>query len=104
MDIRSKFPLLAESGIVYLDSASTTQKPKAVIEGVAEYLSSSYANIHRGSYALSEQSEILYKKSKKAVATLIDAESSNEIIFTSNATGAFNLLAQSLNISGLLKK
>jgi cysteine desulfurase/selenocysteine lyase len=103
-DIRSDFPIFeSHPDLVYLDSASTAQKPAAVIDAVAEYLERGYANIHRGSYELSELSESLYKESKIAVARLIGAESHYEIAYSNNATGAFNLLAGSMARSGWLK-
>ncbi len=102
--IRSDFPIFeSHPDLVYLDSASTAQKPAAVIDAVAEYLEQGYANIHRGSYELSELSESLYKESKVAVARLIGAASHYEINYSNNATGAFNLLAASMARSGWLK-
>lgn len=103
-NIRSDFPIFeSHPNLVYLDSASTAQKPAVVIDAVAEYLERGYANIHRGSYELSEVSESLYKESKIAVARLIGAESHYEIAYSCNATGAFNLLAFSMARSGWLK-
>ena len=89
--------------LVYLDSTATAQKPSHVIEGMSEYLRSSYANIHRGSYDISEQSEKLYEDSKKMVAKHIWAESWREIVYTANSTYALNILAQSLQRSHKLK-
>lgn len=65
---------------------------------------SSYANIHRGSYDISEISEKLYEDSKKIVAKHIGADSWREIIYTGNSTYALNFLAQSIWRTGLLKK
>lgn len=63
------FPIFqTHPDLVYLDSTATSQKPTSVIDGISEYLSSSYANIHRGSYEISEISEKLYEDSKKIVA------------------------------------
>ncbi len=68
-NFQKDFPVFTtHPDIVYLDSASTSQKPTHVIEGVAEYLRSGYANIHRGAYELSEISEKLYTDSKKSIA------------------------------------
>jgi len=68
MDIKKDFPIFQNNpGLVFLDSTSTTQKPSYVIDGVKEYLETHYANIHRGSYSLAENSEKLYIDSKKEV-------------------------------------
>ena len=90
------FPIFGEHPeIVYLDNAASTQKPKAVIEWVSDYLKNSYANIHRWLYPLSDQSEELYYKSKCALAKLINCKP-NEIIYSYNSTYCLNLLAQAL--------
>ena len=104
-NFRKDFPVFTtHPDLVYLDSASTTQKPAYVIDEVAQYLRSGYANIHRGAYRLSEISEQLYIDSKKAVARYINAQSLHEIVYTTNATGAFNLLVSTLELSGKLQK
>ncbi len=104
-NFKSDFPVFqAHPNLVYLDNTATTQKPAYVIDGVADYLRTSYANIHRGSYELSEISERLYEDSKKIVAKHIGAESWREIIYTGNSTYALNFLAQSIWRTGLLKK
>ena len=89
--------------IVYLDNAATTQKPKAVIQWVSDYIKDSYANIHRGLYPLSDKSEELYYQSKCALAELINAKPS-DIIYSYNSTYCLNLLAQSLVNSKILWK
>ena len=81
--------------LVYLDNAASTQKPRAVIDGVSNFLKNDYANIHRGLYALSEKSEGLYYESKCALAKLINCKPS-EIIYSHNSTYCINLLAQAL--------
>lgn len=101
MDYKKDFPLLHNSSIVYLDSAATTQKPSFVIDGMKNFLETHYANIHRGAYTLSDQAGLLYDASKKAFADLIGAHSS-EVAYTYNATYAFNILVQSLVLSGKL--
>lgn len=104
-NIKKDFPIFGtHPDLVYLDSTATTQKPAMVIDGVAEYLRSSYANIHRGSYDISELSEKLYEDSKKIVAKHIGADSWREVIYTGNSTYALNLLSQSLYRSHKLKK
>ena len=81
--------------LVYLDNAASTQKPKAVINWVSDFLKNDYANIHRGLYSLSEKSEELYYESKCALAKLINCKPS-EIIYSHNSTYCINLLAQAL--------
>lgn len=104
-NIKQDFPIFkTHPDLIYLDSTATAQKPTMVIDGVAEYLRSSYANIHRGSYDISEISEKLYEDSKKIVAEHIGAESWREIIYTGNSTYALNLLAQSIWRTKKLKK
>lgn len=101
---KSDFPLLMQHpDIVYLDNAATTQKPAMVIEKMSNFLTHSYANIHRGSYALSEAAELEYQRSKTLVAELINC-SPKELIYSYNATAAINLLAQSLVNSQVLQK
>lgn len=105
MSIRSDFPIFTNNpDLVYLDSASTAQKPSVVIDGMRDFMERDYANIHRGAYSLSERSEELYDASKKAVARLIGARSTAEINYTYNATYALNLLVTSLVRSKWLKK
>lgn len=104
-NIKQDFPIFqTHPDLVYLDSTATSQKPDMVIDGVADYLRSSYANIHRGSYDISEVSEKLYEDSKKIIAKHIGAESWREIIYTGNSTYALNFLSQSIWRTGLLKK
>jgi cysteine desulfurase/selenocysteine lyase len=94
---RSDFPIFStHPNLVYLDSASTAQKPKMVQDAMREIMQERYANIHRGSYILSEMSETLYEDSKELVRKMIGAESRHEIIYSYNATYASNLLARSL--------
>jgi cysteine desulfurase/selenocysteine lyase len=105
LNIKKDFPIFTtHPDLVYLDSTATSQKPSHVIDGVADYLRSSYANIHRGSYEISEISEKLYEDSKKIVAKHIGAESWREVIYSGNSTYALNLLSQSIWRTGLLKK
>ncbi len=81
--------------LVYLDNAASTQKPKAVIDWVSDFLKNDYANIHRGLYSLSEKSEELYYESKCKLAEFINCKPS-EIIYSYNSTYCINLLAQAL--------
>ena len=90
------FPIFSKHpDLVYLDNAASTQKPKAVIDWVADFLRNDYANIHRWLYSLSEKSEELYYESKCKLAELINCKPS-EIIYSYNSTYCINLLAQAL--------
>ncbi len=94
--VRLDFPILAGSmqdqPLVYLDSGATSQKPRAVIDAVNAYYSQSNANVHRGIYALAEEATALYEAARATIATWINA-STEETIFTRNATEAINLVA-----------
>jgi cysteine desulfurase / selenocysteine lyase len=101
---RSDFPIFqTHPDLVFLDSASSAQKPSTVIDAISTYLSSSYSNIHRGAYDLSMESSLLYDKAKQAVAQKLSCRA-DEIVFTYNATYAFNLLTRWLVKSGILSK
>jgi cysteine desulfurase/selenocysteine lyase len=99
------FPLFtSHPETIYLDSASTAQKPQKVIDALTNILTHSYANIHRWAYDLSEKAEVLYEGSKEKVRLFLSASSKHEIIYTYNATYAINFLARSLVKSGMLVK
>lgn len=89
---------------VFLDNASTTQKPRYVIDRLRDFLSYDYANIHRGAYDLSERSETVYDASKAKVRDFLNARSTAEIVYTYNATYAANILSSTLVRNGWLKK
>ncbi len=89
--IRRDFPLL-NPGEAYLDNAATTQKPQAVLDAVTEYYRKSNANPLRGLYALSVEATREYEDAREAVRSFINAKSTEEIIFTRNATESLNLI------------
>jgi len=95
--IREDFPILKQnlySGqLVYFDNGATTQKPNSVINIINEYYSKYNSNIHRGVHYLSEKMTQAYESARKTVKTFINAESENEIIFTSGTTDSINLVA-----------
>lgn len=102
VQFKKNFPIFTSNPeLIFLDNASTTQKPQHVIDAVSKFVSHDYANIHRWSYDLAVRSEELYHKSKTQVGKLINC-SADEIIYTYNATASSNLLAQSLCLSGVL--
>lgn len=98
---KADFPLLAREvdgiPITYLDSASTTPKPRAVIDAVTRYYTEMGANVHRGVHPLGEASTQAFERARHAVASLIGA-SPQEIVFTRNATESFNLVAQGMGL------
>lgn len=85
--------------IVYLDSAATTQKPQVVIDAIDNYYKTSNANPHRGAYALSVAATDAYDEAREKVKNFINSKYVEEIIFTKNATEAFNLLARSYGMT-----
>lgn len=95
--IREDFPILQRKvygkPLVYLDNAATTQKPRAVVDSITEEYYSVNANVHRGVHFLSQQATELHEGSRKTVRDFINAQSTNEIIFTRGTTESINLLA-----------
>lgn len=85
--------------IAYLDSAATTQKPNSVIEAIKNYYENINANPHRGAYELSVLATEAYDEAREKLRKFINAQYSEEIIFTKNATEAFNLLAMSYGMN-----
>ncbi len=98
-DIKAHFPLLSEiingHTIVYLDSAASSQKPLEVIEAMNSYYKTINANVHRGAYEIAAKATDAMEDARAQTASFIGANSPNEVIFTKNATEAFNLLARS---------
>src|SRR5260221_10465013 len=104
MDVKSKFPIFRNNpGLIYLDSAATSQKPDSVLEALMNFYSTSNANVHRGLYPLSEKATELYEAARKTIAEFINAEP-EEIIFTSGTTDSINAVAQMLSEAGLISK
>ena len=97
-ELRAEFPILAEEvngkPLVYFDNAATTQKPRAVIEKLSEFLAHENANIHRGVHYLSMQASDAYDHARETVAKFINAEHSDEIVFVRGTTEAINLVAR----------
>jgi cysteine desulfurase/selenocysteine lyase len=95
--IRADFPILATTvngrPLVYLDSAATSQKPRAVIEAVDDYYRTYNANVHRGIYTIGERATAAYEAARAETARFINAPDAHEIVFTRNATEAINLVA-----------
>ncbi len=102
-EIRKDFPILNNSKIVYLDSGATSQKPLQVLNKMTEYYKNSNANPHRGAYKLSIESTKIYDEAREKVAKFINSESSNQIVFTRNATESLNLIAYSYGLDNIKK-
>ena len=98
--IRQDFPILkrkinGNKTLVYLDNAATTQKPMSVINAICNYYMNYNSNIHRAVHQLAEEATLEYEKTREKVARFINARSTDEIIFTRNATEAINLISYS---------
>ncbi|HWY79011.1 MAG TPA: SufS family cysteine desulfurase [Candidatus Sulfotelmatobacter sp.] len=94
MNYKSDFPIFKNySDLVYLDSSATSQKPQVVIDAVSTFYAKNNANIHRGMYDLSQAATDMYENTRKKVADFIGAKDASEVIFTSGATEALNLVA-----------
>jgi len=109
--IRQDFPILSRmvhekkgrpgKPLVYLDNAASAQKPRAVIDAMKDLLEQDYANVHRGVHFLSQRSTDLYEGTRDKVAAFLNAASRDTIVFTRNATEAFNLVANSWGVKNL---
>ena len=96
-NLRKDFPYFkSKQQAVFFDSAASSQKPIVMIERLQQFYSYEYANIHRGVYDLSATATQKFENARQSVARFINASSSNEIIFTKNATEGINLIASSL--------
>src|SRR5580704_18108695 len=100
---RAQFPILRRQvngkPLVYLDSAASAQKPRAVIEAISEAMERSYANVHRGLHTLANETTEAYEEARDNVRRLINAGSVSEIVFTKGTTEAINLVASSFGQS-----
>ena len=105
--IRRDFPALSLTinGHVntFLDTAASAQKPQVVIDAIVKMYTQTYANVHRGSYYLSEMATEAYEKARCIVKEFINAKSENEIVFTRSATEGMNLVASSWGLNNLHK-
>ena len=94
--LRREFPIFANNPeLVFLDSAASAQKPRAVIDRIADYYRTDYANVHRGVYRLSARSTELFEEAREKVRRFLNAAEPSEIVFVRNTTEAINLVAQS---------
>src|SRR6476646_7795183 len=87
--------------VAYLDSASSTQKPRQVLDAMREYYEHSYANVHRGVYTLAERATAGFEGAREKVRAFVNAETAREIVFTRQATEAINLVAYAWGLNNL---
>ena len=97
--IRQDFPILTQTvrgkPLVFLDSAASAQKPRAVIDAMRNAMETQYANIHRGLHWMSERTTEAYEAVRDAIAVLMNASDRHEIVLTQSVTGSLNLMAHS---------
>jgi cysteine desulfurase / selenocysteine lyase len=95
--LKQDFPIFGREvngkRLVYLDSASSSQKPQAVLDAMDDCYRNYYANIHRGVYAIAEQATAAFEEARRKVARFVNARRVEELVFTRNATEAINLVA-----------
>jgi len=100
--VRAQFPILSREvngkPLVYLDSAASAQKPRAVIEAMTRSMEHSYANVHRGLHTLANETTDAYEAARKSVARFVGA-GEHEIVFTKGGTEAINLVAAGIGAS-----
>lgn len=102
--IKKEFPIFSNNpDLIFLDNASTTQKPELVLNKLMEVYTQYNSNVHRGLYPIAERLNSEYELAREKIAKFINAEK-DEIIFTSGTTDATNLIAQSLSLSGIISK
>ena len=94
---KTDFPIFDDEKLIYLDSASTSQKPKIVLDTIKKAYESSNANVHRALYDLGSRSTELYESSREIISDFINAHSSKEVIFT----GGVNVIIIVISFSPL---
>jgi cysteine desulfurase/selenocysteine lyase len=103
--LRKDFPVFEHpihgKPLSYLDSASSSQKPRQVLDAMRDFYETSYANVHRGVYDLAERATARYEAAREKTRALINAPSLQEVIFTRNVTGALNLVAYAWGLDNL---
>ena len=96
--IRKEFPVLHQEvngkPLIYFDNAATSQKPKSVLNALSHYYEQDNANIHRGIHTLAERATNAYEDTRKSVGKFVNANETEEIIFTKGTTEGINLVAQ----------
>ncbi len=100
--IRKDFPIL-ETGIAYLDSANTSQRPRQVTAAMMEYFEKFNSNIHRAAYRIAEEATVRYEATREKVRAFINAASTREIVYVRGTTEAINLVAYSWGRKNIAK-
>ena len=97
--LRADFPVLRREvngrPLVYLDNASSSHKPRQVLDAERDFVEQHYSNVHRGVHTLSQEATDAYEAARTTVARFLGAAGSREVVFTKNATEAYNLVAYS---------
>ncbi len=96
--VRGDFPVYdrrREPPLVFLDSAASSHKPRAVLDAMDDYYRTTHANVHRGVYAMAEEATARFEAARAKVARFIGAASTREVLFAKNATESLNLVAHS---------
>ncbi|MGD2132177.1 MAG: cysteine desulfurase [Maricaulaceae bacterium] len=97
--LRAQFPIFARQvngrPLVYLDSAASAQKPRAVIDAMTAVMETSYANVHRGLHTLANEATEAFEAARGKTAAFLNAQSADNIVFTRGSTEAINLVASS---------
>jgi len=104
--VRKDFPIFSEPRpdgrpLVYLDSASSAQKPQRVLDAMDDLYATSYANVHRGVYQLGAEATERFEGARRTVARFLGAPSERGVIFTKNVTEAMNLVARTWGVANL---
>jgi cysteine desulfurase/selenocysteine lyase len=103
--LRADFPIFEQKihgkPLAYLDSAASSQKPRQVLDVLREFYETSYANVHRGVYVLSERATEAYEGAREIAREFVNASSAREVIFTRSATESINLVAYAWGLDNL---
>lgn len=101
--VRAQFPILSRQvngrPLVYLDSAASAQKPRAVIDALTAAMEGSYANVHRGLHTLANETTEAFEAARESVARFVNAEAASNIVWTKGGTEAINLVAAGIGQS-----
>jgi cysteine desulfurase/selenocysteine lyase len=101
--VRAQFPILSRQvngkPLVYLDSAASAQKPRAVIDAMTQAMEGSYANVHRGLHTLANETTEAFEAARESVAGFLNAETPDNIVWTKGGTEAINLVAAGIGQS-----
>ncbi len=103
--LRADFPIFEQKihgkPLAYLDSAASSQKPRQVLDVLRDFYETSYANVHRGVYVLSERATEAYEGAREIAREFVNAPSAREVIFTRSATESINLVAYAWGLDNL---